>query len=199
MPTYEHAVMGRGDSLPAMTGHWYISTKKDKKTIRLNVKELTATSGDKNMVQIKPYQTVTTTGGIKGLEINPKLADACGIATIQGLDCCVEIKGTTGTISGKVWALRAKLESGTGDVRSKAGPFAMLSCKNSLHGSVTNGVYVLDIETVGGNCPWTAFALLPDDGQLASDSGTATPGAHGWIKVVVGSATRYIGLVNTPS
>jgi len=202
MATYDTALYSIGASghPGTSTGHFYLDTLHDSASIRLNARNYTDTTGDKNAVQIKPYQTVSkTSGGIKALELNPKVDDACTIATIQGLDSCVEIKGTTGNISGKVWCLRAKMESGSGTTRTMTGPFAMISCKNSMHGTVTNGIYVMDIETIGGGTAWTAFAKFPDDGAIASDSGTATPGAHGWIKVVIGSATRYIGVVNTPS
>lgn len=195
MPIYETVLMSKGASAHpgASSGHLYLDTEHDSASIRLNVRNYTATTGDKNAVQIKPYQTVSkTSGGIKALELNPKVADGCTIATIQGLDSCIEIKGTTGNISGKVWALRAKLESGSGTTRTMTGPFAMLSCKNSLHGTVSGGVFVLDVEGIGGGTAWTAFAKFPDDGVIANDGETKQGSTIGWIKVVIGTKTGYI-------
>lgn len=194
MATYETVLLSRGTSAHQGTsgGHLNLDTEHDSASIRLNVRDYNATSGDKNAVQIKPYQRVTTTGGIKALELNPKVADGYGIATIQGLDSCVEIKGTTGNITGKVWCLRAKMESGSGTTRTMAGPFAMLSCKNSMHGTVTNGVWVLDIETIGAGTAWAGFARFPDDNQIANDNDSKAGGQVGWIKVLIGSLTGYI-------
>ena len=93
-----------------------------------------------------------------------------------------------------------KLESDSGSTRTLAEAY-VLHCMNALHGTVTTGPYAICVDAAGGNVAWSAFAKLADEAGLASDTGTpgACTGATGWIKVIIGTATRYIPLASSVS
>ena len=175
-------------------------TEDDDKTIRLNNRDYTATSGNFIGFQSKPAVAATTTAEIKGCEISPRIKDTFGGSTMIGvLSDCI-LKGTSGNLSGRLTAFQGQLTDENAGGRTVTGVASILDAWHQLAGhTFTGGVYVINVRASGGATPWSGFAVLPNDGQIASDSGTATPGNHGWIKVKVGSAVRYLGLVDAPS
>jgi hypothetical protein len=69
----------------------------------------------------------------------------------------------------------------------------------NLSGGIKGAAYLID----GGTATTllaTAVVRLPDDGVTASDAAEISATSAGWLKIVVGSSTRYINLYSgTPS
>jgi len=67
-------------------------------------------------------------------------------------------------------------------------------CIWNMAGTIDNAINV-----VNSGSGFTNFAKFTDDGAPAQSTASSVSaiGTHGWIKVLVGTATRYIGLSNT--
>ena len=128
----------------------------------------------------------------------PKVLDAVAAGTISGIAIAIDLEGASaGTIT-TARGIEVNLGSDSGTVRTVTNAHC-IEATNNLHGTITTGPFVIKVNTHGGNIAWAGLALLPDDGAIASDGGTpgAVTGATGWIKVVVGSAVRYIALASS--
>ncbi len=186
--------IGQRQDLKGYGDHLHLQTDETK-TVRINNKTFMGTSGDETGLRVAPRQGVTTTGSIRGIECIPggsAAASAFGFANLQGVisEC---YGNTVGDITGIVAAFEGKVDMPSGYPGTVTGPVSILRCFNDMHGTVTNGVFVMDIATHGGNKAWDGLAKLPDDDQIASYDEAGTSGTKaGWIKVKIGSATRYI-------
>lgn len=177
-------------------------TEDDDKTIRLNSRDYVATSGNFIGFQAKPAIAADGTAEIKGCEISPRVKDTFGCDTMIGvLSDCI-LKGTSGNLTGRLCSFQGQLTDENSAGRTITGVASILDAWHQLAGhTFTGGVYVINVRAAGGATPWSGFAVLPDDGQIATDTGTpgVVTGATGWIKVMVGSATRYIALTDSVS
>lgn len=185
------------NELTGLQDHLYLMTDKADKTVRLNNKTFTSTSGDITGARVAPRQGASTTGSVRGIECIPggsASGSAFNMANLQGIisEC---YGNTSGNISGVVTAFEGKVDMPSGYAGTVTGPVTILRCFNDMHGTVTNGVFVIGVDTHGGNKAWDGLALLPDDDAIADDDESGTSGTRaGWIKVKVGSSTRYIRL-----
>lgn len=195
MAEYRSSVMSTDGSDTVEEDHYEINTENDEKNVRINSRDYTRTTGDQTAVQIKPNMSVTGAGGITGIEVSPRFDENCAGAKLVGVMSNPILKGKdalgTGDLSSTMECYKGKLESDSGNTRTVAEAF-VFHANQSLHGTVTDGPWVLKVDTPGGNVAWAGFALLPDDGEVASDSGTITLNSNGWIRVKIGDTTLYI-------
>ena len=174
--------------------HMHLDTENDQKNVRINSRDYVRTSGDQTAVQIKPNMSVTGTGGITGIEVAPRFADGCAGSKCVGVMSNPDLKGTTGNLSSAMRCFEGKLESASGSTRTVAEAY-VLHAMQALHGTVTDGPWVIGVSAGGGNVAWAGFAKLPDDAQVADSDGGST--ADGWIKVKIGTQVTYVPTYNT--
>ena len=161
--------------------------------------EYSPTSGHVIIQQLKSALSATGTTSLTGIEIAPKVLNAVAAGTISGVKVAVDLEGTSaGTVS-RAQCFEANVGSDSGTVRTVT-VAACYRAINNCHGTITGGPYVIEVDAAGGNVAWGAFAKFADDSGLAS----VTNGAiladisgianAGWIKVVIGTTTRYIAV-----
>lgn len=187
---------------PALTGlqdHLYLNTDLATKTVRLNNKTFTNTSGDITGARIAPRQGATSTGSVRGLEVIPggsAAASSFGYANLQGV--ISECYGNTiGDVTGIVAAFEGKVDMPSAYPGTVTGPVSILRCFNDMHGTVTNGVFVMDIANHGGNKAWDGFirgaeALGTHSMTTSSDKTGSTK--SGTIKVKFNDTLYHIQL-----
>lgn len=146
----------RGGAVTGYQDHVYINTDLATKSVRLNNKTFTNTSGDITGARVAPRVGATTTGSVRGVEVIPGGTSTFGFANIQGVisEC---YGNTSGNITGIMAAFEGKVDMPSGYAGTVTGPVSILRCFNDMHGTVTNGVFVLDIANHGGNKAWTGF------------------------------------------
>lgn len=172
----------------------HLDTQLDTKNVRINSRDYDATSGDVCGVQIKPNIAVGGTTGVTGLEVAPRFASGIAGSKLVGIMSNPDLKGAAGgNLSSDMRCYEGKLESASGSTRTIAGGAYVLHAMQALHGTVTGGAYPIAVDAAGGNVAWSGFAKLPDDSQVANDTDTGAANTiAGYIKVLIGSATRYI-------
>lgn len=116
---------------------------------------------------------------IYGAQIMPRFNNGIPGNSLVGLFVDPILKGTTGDLSGDLRGIEIKIETeGYTGERTIDGVAAVLDCKQRLAlTEATGGIFVLraeEKEVAAGLASWTAFALLPDDDELAKE--TASPG-----------------------
>ncbi len=190
--------MRGGGAIVGYQDHVYIETDLATKTVRLNCKTFTT---DASIIgaQAKPRAGVNQTNDVIGMESMPGL----GVTTItstKGIVCYKAepyIHATAGAITEDVRGYEASLgcPSGAGTI---TGVLCALKCINNTAKAVTGGIYPIYVVTHGDAQPWNGFALLPDDGVVASSSENPST-INGWVKVKIGTATRYIATYDNPT
>ena len=191
--------IGQRELLTGFQDHLYLNTDLATKSVRINNKTFTNTSGDITGARIAPRQGATSTGSVRGLEVIPggsAAASSFGFANLQGV--ISEAYGNTiGNITGIVAAFEGKVDMPSGYPGTVTGPVSILRCFNDMHGTVTNGVFVLDVANHGGNKVWDglirgAEALGTHSMTTASDkTGSAKSGT---IKVKFNDTLYHIQL-----
>jgi hypothetical protein len=178
-------------------GHLNIKTNPSypARNVRINSQTYTTDASIIGLL-VKPRAGVELTNRIAGIEVSPGINDSFAGTSVSGIISNPLLKGTTGDLSGEMRAFEGKVESDTGSTRTVTGPVSVFQANQAMHGTVTNGVYVMDVNAGGGNVAWSGFALLPDDDQVASkDASWTDDGAGvGWIKVKVDDTVGYIKL-----
>jgi len=180
---------------PPADSHVHIDSENDAKNVRINSRDYERTSDDCCGVQIKPNISVGGTVGMTGLEVSPRFASGCKGSKLVGIMSNPILKGgaqgVTGHLSSAMRCYEGKLESDSASSRVVAEAY-VLHAMQALHGTVTDGPWVLKVDAHGGNVAWAGFGVFPDDGQIASDGEDKSGGTKGWIKVKIGSKTGYI-------
>lgn len=183
--------------------HLLLTTSNDEKNVRINSRDYTPVVNKTYCgVQIKPNLTHLTGAGatvavsLNGLEVSPRFADGQGGVSLTGIMSNPDLKGSgaAGNVSGEIRAYEAKVESASGSTRVVTGPVSCFKAGQAMHGTVTNGVFVLDADAGGGNVAWKGLMNLPDDGQLAKVSANMSSQGQmdGYIKVTIGSQDMFI-------
>ena len=161
--------------------------------------EYTNTSGHVILLQLKSALAATGTASLTCIELAPKVLDGVAAGTISGVKVAIDLEGTSAGTVTRAQCFEANVGSDSGTVRTVTTATCYRAI-NNCHGTITNGVYVIEVDAAGGNVAWGAFAKLADDSGLASVtngviladiSGIANAG---WIKVIVGSTVRYIAI-----
>jgi hypothetical protein len=167
-------------------------TADSDKTIRLNSRTYSVAASIIG-VQTKPRAGVAMTDEIIGMESMPGINSGF---TGKGIVCFKAepyLGSTAGALSGDVRGYEVSLgkPSGAGTI---SGTMSGVKFINNANGTITGGIYPIYVLTHGDTLAWSGFAKLPDDDQIADDDATGTGTITGWIKVTVGSSTRYIYL-----
>lgn len=169
----------------------FIEPQNTLPTIR-DTRDRVNTTGTAMSIQLKPKLTVGgASASLNPLEISARVDSGIVANEVVGLKAGVDLKGAAGGNVALARCIEANLESASGSTRTVAAACG-LEFMNNLHGTVTAGPYCMKVNTHGGNKAWAGLLLLPDDGQIASDSGAITLDGHGWIKVVIKATTLYI-------
>lgn len=173
-------------------GHWCMQTLEDTKNIRLNSRDYVATSGDVCAVQTKPNISVGGTTGVTGIESMPRFASGIAGSKLVGIMSNPILKGAAGgNLSSAMRCYEGKLESDSGSTRTVAEAY-VLHAMQALHGTVTDGPYVLAVDAAGGNVEWAGLMKLVDNGGAIADLASAVTTVVGAIKVKIGAQVGYI-------
>lgn len=174
-------------------------TNQNGKTIRLNSVTNTGTANSTIGFQSKITQGASQTSDVIGCEIGPRLNNGValtGTGTVIGTQVDVYLRGTTGNVAGSVRGMQIELVTDAGSTRTIAGEMVGIRFRNNTSCTVTGDMSVLRIEDDESTNVWDFFAKIDANMSIASATGTATTQA-GWIKVKVGSSTKYIALYDT--
>lgn len=184
-------------SLLNATADMVIQASTDTKTIKLNSRNYTATSGDIISFQSKPAATVTGTATVYGGQISPRFNHGIAGAALVGLQVNPILKGTEaagGNLSGTIRGVESLLESEEGGTRTVTGAVAAFSAQSNLWSTITAsaGVWPFYVGAAGNTLAWSGLMLLPEGGGVTvADAGTYST-ADGYIVVKVGTNTMRV-------
>ncbi len=163
--------------------HLYLNSPltSPTKTVRINSQTYTSAASIIGL-QTKPRAGVNMTNDIIGMESMPGIG-VTAITSSQGIVCYKAepyIHATAGAITGDVRGYEVSLgkPSGAGTI---SGTVSGVKFVNNANGTITGGVYPLYVLTHGDTLAWSGFAKLPNDGQIAYETG-----GTGWIKFRIG-------------
>jgi len=186
-------------AVTCLTDHLLIKTTLDGKNVRINSRDYTQTSGSISAVQSKPNATEDGTLMMYGFECSPRFQDGIGGTGISCFFANPDLKGTTGDITGILRCFEGKLESASGSTRTVADA-AVLHAMQALHGTLTDGPYVIKVDAAGGGVAWKAVMdLAADTGIAAYSAGhySSLGNVDGKITVVVDGHTLLIPAYDT--
>lgn len=148
-----------------------LETQIDTKTIKLNSRDYTATSGDMIGFQSKPNATVASTGTIYGGQISPRVT-AVNLATLEGLQVQPILKSTAATVSGDMRGISIDLDDDA--VWTISGNAVGLRISQQLTSTVTGKIYAIKIDANGATKAWSSAIDFPSGLAGAADgSGSA--------------------------
>lgn len=181
-------------------GHFALETTEDDKCIRLNVRDFANTTHDSIGFQSRPRANASGTQSVYGGQIAPGVNDGVGLNSIIGLLADIYLKGDSGTLSGDLRAFQGQITDENVAGRTISGISSILDAWQQLAAhTFTGGVYVVNVRAAGGATPWSGFAKLPDDSQVAA-KGTPTatlPANTAWVRVKVGDTfVKLAGYAN---
>lgn len=181
-------------------GHFALETLEDDKRIRLNSRNYAATSGDLMAFDSRPRANASGTQTVIGCFLGPGANDTIALGNIIGLLSDVYLKGSSGNISGDLRALQGQITDENLGGRTIGGTACILDAWQQLAAhTFDGGVYVINVRAGGGATPWSGFAKLPDDSQVAA-KGTPTatlPANTAYIRVKIGDTfVRLAGYAN---
>lgn len=204
-PTHTIALVeGLKDFVGISGQHTDFRTDDDSKTLRLNSRNYTQTSGNSIGFQAKPAQTVASSGQVIGGEISPRVNDGIalsGSGGLVGLHVDAYAKGTSaGTIAGDVRALNLELVTDDAGTRTISGNVTGIRIRSAFSATTITGTFVPirieKAESQTNSKQYDAVLELPSTnaGVWHSDPGTEPSTAAGYIKVLVNGLARYIQL-----
>ena len=175
------------------TEHLVLKTESDDKQVRINSRSFTQASGDTMAFQSKPSQTVTTTGSVQGGQISPRLQDAIAAANVIGLHVDIDLKGSSGDVSGALKVLELELvDAGAG--RTITGDVAGATFRSNMGSTISGQCVPLKVfqhETAAG--AWDG--ILKVEAALGTQSGTTATDKTGNTKsgtlIVYAGTTPY--------
>jgi len=170
--------------------HVDLQTEDSDKTIRINSRTYTVAASIIGM-QCKPRAGVLMTNNIYGAEFEPGMNDTFGGVSVIGVASRPTLKGATGNLSGEIIAYEASLGSSATGARTVTKPLCGLRAYNNFRGTATDGIYIIHADTHGDIVPWSGFAKLPNDGQIAFESG-----GTGWIKFRIGAKHGQVAVTS---
>ena len=205
--------MGTFRDIPDRTGveatddHFYLETVQDNKQVKINSRDFSQATGSSIAFQVKPAQTVTSTGSLIGGEISPRLNNDIDIANVIGLHVDAYLKGTaTKTVSGDVRGLQIELVTDDSGTNTVSGDVSAVRIRAAFSASTLTGVMapfrVEVAETQTNSQAWDClFELTGQSAGVWNDDPATelTLTAKGYIKVIVNGADRYIPLVEIGS
>ncbi len=155
--------------------------------------EYSVASGHVIIQQLKSALSGTGSTSLTGIEISPKVLDAVAAGTISGVKVAVDLEGTSAGTVTLAQGVEVNLGSDSGTARTVTSAYCYRAI-NNFHGTITNGVSVLRVETSGGNVAWGAVLDLASTASgLWSDTDTATGDTEaGFFKVKINGNARYV-------
>ena len=188
--------------------HFVINTISDNKQIRLNSRQYNNASGDSIGIQSKVDQRVTTTGVVRGFEMQPRVQAAVGcsrLVAFQGAPIIKGSSGVSGTVTNGVQCFRAELTDELGAGKTFGGDLVGYDVRGVAMES--GHTYSANVDVVGfrmaaseNSKAWDAvLKLASTQAGVWNDDPTTElnlPGGtvKGYIKVIVNNADRYIAL-----
>jgi len=175
-------------------GHFALETVEDDKTVRLNVRDYLATSGDIIGFQSRPRAAASGTQTIYGAQLQPGFNDGIDGASLVGFMAECVLKGDSGDLSGDIRAFQGQITDENVAGRTIDGVTSILDAWHQLAAhTFTGGVHVINVRAPGGATPWSGFAVFPDDGGGIADLASAVTGSPtGVVKIKIGSTVGYI-------
>ena len=169
--------------------HTRVETDVDGKTVRINSRNYTQTSGSSIGLQSKPSQTVTSTGDVIGAEFSPRANDAGAgaiiamkadpvvkdatsartVSAVRGVEINIDLPnaGSVVTFSNDISAIRTFLDAGAGHTFSGKKSVILVATPNTAGWD-----YFADLETNSG-CVVVASVGGSQDRKLKiRDNGT---------------------------
>lgn len=160
------------------------------------------TSGTLIGLQNKPSSSKSGgTQSVVGAQISPRYdAGVTAGVSVVGVQAQPLLKDGGLVLSGDFGGFEADLTDNAQSGNTVGGDiYALRGYLNMASQTVTGEVCLLKADAAGGAQQWTSFAKLPDDAHMASST-LVSATAAGYIKVKIGSATRYIALTSgTPA
>lgn len=190
------------DSQDGNTGnHFIINTESDNRTVKINSRNFTQTSGDSIGFQTKPSQTVSSSGSVQGGQISPRLQSGITLTgSIVGLHVDFDLKGTaSGTIGGDCRVLELEMIADVGGGRTIDGDVTAIRVRSFMpaSGGVSGVMSAMKIEAPEpGGVIYDALLHMPANVTGIWEDATASgSGSHvGFIKVIVDGTSLYIRL-----
>lgn len=172
-----------------------LQTALGTKPIRLNSRNVSATSGNLIGLQCKPGAAggAGATADVTGAEFSPRFADGTSGGTIIAAKFDPILQGSSGSggdLTGAMRGIEINLTDGNGGSRTISGASAAIRIFQQLTSKTFSaGLFPLQVEAAGGGVAWTAFALLPNDSVIAATNATPAnlPANTAWVKVQIGS------------
>jgi hypothetical protein len=173
--------------------HLKVESVASGKTVKINSRDFTETSGDVIGFQSKPNVSVGGTTTVYGAQISPRFADDIAGGDLVGLQADCILKGNAGNLSGDVRAFQGQITDENLAGRTISGTVSCFWAWNQLAAhTITGGVYVLHVTAAGGATAWSGLAKLPDDGGNIADLASATATINAVVKIKVGSTVSYL-------
>ena len=173
-----------------------IQTQTDSKTVKLNSRSYTQTSGDTIGFQVTPNQAATTTGEVYGGQIKPRVANTFDAATVNGLGIDSELKGSgAGALSSDLRGINMYLgATGSGTIGGNVVAFRL---RQEVNINPTGHIVAFHIVNHEGSQGWDGLlkfteALGTHSMTTASDKDANT--ASGTIKVYANGTLYHIQL-----
>lgn len=181
-----------------------LRTYDDSKPVKINSRNYTQTSGNSIGFQVKPSQTVTTTGEVIGGEISPRLQNGINAAVIKGLHVNVDLKGTsTRTISGDVRGLEVELTTSNSGTSTIDGYVTGLRFRSAFSATTLTGEFSairFEFPEAQTNSQ-TYDEVFQFTGTIPlvwnNTPGTEPSTADGYLKVEVNGTDRWIQLYSS--
>lgn len=172
-----------------------------RNAIRLNSRDFTNTSGGITAVQVKPSQTVTSTGNLVGMEISPRLQDGVTSLSITGLHVDVDLKGTTAvTTSENVRGIEVELVTSNSGTRTISGYVTGIRFRSVFSATAITGNFTAmrfefpeaqtNSQTYDAWLEFTGTIPLVWNDTPATEPTTG----DGYLRVIVNGSTRWIQL-----
>lgn len=181
------------------TEHLLLKTVNADKYVKLNCRLFDpAADATAVAVDIEPglEPACTVSCLLEGLWVKAYASSGSACAGVKGIVSNPILKGSgaAGNVSGEFLAVAAKVEEDSGSTRTVTGPAACFKAEQKLYGTVTNGVFALDVPAKGGSVAWTALLRAAIESGLAQYSaGGLTPGnVKGALTVQIGTNVLYL-------
>lgn len=155
------------------------------------------TSGDATGLELRTQRDASSTAEVKCIEASARVGDTYAVKDIAAVKGAINVKGTTGNVTGRVVAFHAELESGSGGTRTFSLPVACYYGQNKMGtGTYTKKVVFMHADAATAGKAWDGFLSVAATGTAGVITGTGmgldpcTDEEGGYIKVYV-DTTEY--------
>lgn len=180
-----------------------LQTEDPQHPIRLNSRDYDSPTNSSIGIQSKPNLAVSSTQGVIGAEISPRLASGIaltGAGGLTGAHISTDMKGTAGgNVAGDVHGLEVTMESDLASGRTIAGNVDGVYLHTNLAATVSGLVSALRV-VAGGQAAgqWDALANIDAVAGVFDSADTNTAGTkRGFIKLSVGGVDRFLRLYDS--